>query len=225
MSLSYRRSRSALRQHLSNVLNEPENLEDSSEDEEPSADDTNDQEGRGNNSIQDDDDQRPPSRSRNPYEQGTIVLATPHYYLKVKSVSHSRQTRYKLSDHLYSIWIEQRKRGDPAPLLLDLEEALEKAIIHVLNELKSVYTQTHYQIYVTVIDRHIRSGLNSGNYSLQTPSDKIARWMMGMLYNYLKSNQSLRLNSSFQVQIKVLSVAHTNALEQNRTRFRRHIYH
>ncbi len=229
MSLFKRRSRSAIRQHLLGVLQEAQDLQDSSEDENIEGINSQEHEGHGhdNESIdtQSEDEGRPPSRSRNPYEQGTIVMATSDYNLKVKSISHTRETRYRLSDHLYSIWVEQRKRGAPAPFLLDMEEALETALIHVLNELKSVYARNQYQIYVTVVDRHIRSGLNSGNYSLQTPSKKIARWMMAMLYNYLKSNQSLRLNNSFKIQIKVLSVSHTNNLEQNRPRFRRHVYH
>ncbi len=46
-----------------------------------------------------------------------------------------------------------------------------------------------------------------------------------MLYNYLKSKQTLKLNNSFKIQIKVLSRRHTNDLVQQNRRFRQHIYH
>ncbi len=224
MSLFNRRSRHQIQQHLSEVLQEPENVEDSSEDEEIVNEEEEERQPALEQGGDGDGNGRPPSRTHDPYIQGTVVVQMPTFDLKVKSVSHVRRTRYNLSDHLYSIWVEQKKRGRP-PLLLDLEEALERAIILVLDELKTVYSKKDHQIYVTIIDRHITSGLNSGNYSLQTPSSKIARWMMSMLYNFLKSKQTLRLNKSFKVQVKVLSVSHTRDLEQNRPRFQRHVYH
>ncbi len=188
----------------------------------------------GNNSSQneneDSDDQQnvadPPSRTHDPFSnQGTIVVEEPGFRLKVKSVSHQRHTRYSLSDHLYSLSVEQKDRGPP-PLLINLERGLERALISVLDQLKSVYARNeHYQIYVTIVDRNIKSGLNSGNYSIRTPSDKISRWVIGMLYNYLKSNQTMTLNDSFKIQVKVLSVQHTRDLERNpRRTFRRHVY-
>ena len=77
-----------------------------------------------------------------------------------------------------------------------------------------------------MIEKNILKGLNSGNYSLNTPSWQIARWVMAMLYNYLKSRQTLKLNNSFKIHIKVLSTRHANDLEQNkRSSFRRKLYH
>ncbi len=185
---------------------------------EENAEDAEEDEGNG-------DLQEPLRRSHDPFKQGTIILEEPNFRVKVKSVDHIRRTRYMLMDHLYSMWIEQKRRGQP-PLLLDLERGIEAGLIRVLEELKSIYSfHQQYQIYVTIISKDIKSGLNSGNYSLQTPSDKIARWMLAMLYNYLKSKQTLRLNKSFKIQIKVLSVHHTENLERNNPRFRRHIYH
>ena len=227
------RSRSQIRQHLSNILHEPQNEEDPAEDNEPNHANRGEAfhipqegDGRGEEESEDEEDgDVPPNRSHNPYNEGTTVVETPEFIMKVKSISHTRRTRYRLSDHLYSIWVELKRRHGQAPLLIDLEEALERALIHVLDELKRVYLNKQYQIYVTIIEKNIISGLNSGNYSLQTPSDKIARWMMGMLYNYLKSNQTLRLNNSFKIQIKVLSFSHVRNMEQNRPQFQRHIYH
>ncbi len=159
------------------------------------------------------------------YTKGTQVFENDLYKVFVKGVAHKRRTRYSLSDHLFTMWVEPKSTN--IPLIFDLEFALEKALTYVLDRLKTVYDSRHNQnqIYITVAEKNILHGLNSGNYSLHTPSSKIVRWVLSMLYNYLKSEQTLRLNDSFKIQIKVLSHRHVKDLEQRRTNFRRHIYH
>ncbi len=181
--------------------------------------------GEENSSVQSERSENMPDEAYSRDERGTIIVNNSDYLIRVKATSHARQTRYSLDDHLYNIWVEQKDRG-PAPYLADLEEGLERALITVLNNLKDSYPmQRNYQIYVTIVDDSITSGLNSGNYSLRTPSHKIARWMMAMLYHYLKSNQTMRLNRSFKIQVKVLSVTHTQDLVNSRRGFRQHFHH
>ncbi len=165
------------------------------------------------------------SNSHPIYLQGTKVFENDLYSVFVKGVQHKRRTRYSLSDHLFIMWIEPKKSG--TPLIFDLESALETALTHVLDRLKRVYdsVQNQNQIYITVTEKNILHGLNSGNYSLHTPSAKIVRWVLSMLYNYLKSEQTLRLNDSFKIQIKVLSHRHVQDLEKRRADFKKHIYH
>ncbi len=225
--LSGRKSRDQIRKNLRSVLyGNPQDQVDEDEDNDGATLTHYEQDGGAGGADKDgDQDASPPARTQDPFHEGTIVYEEPEFRLKVKSVQHIRRTRYMLSDHLYSMWIEQKEKGDP-PLLLDLETAIEQGLIRVLDELKSVYPSHHqYQIYVTIIAQQILSGLNSGNYSLNTPSEKIARWMLSMLYHYLKSKQTLRLDKTFKIQIKVLSVGHTNNLMQNNAKFRRHVYH
>ncbi len=159
------------------------------------------------------------------YKKGTKVFEDHAYKVYVKAVSHRQRTQYSLSDHLFTLWLEEKTHS--VPLLFDLEFALEQALIQVLDRLKEVYNaqQNQNQIYVTVLEKNILHGLNSGNYSLNTPSKKIVRWVLSMLYNYLKSDQTLRLNNSFKIQIKVLSIRHVRDLQKRRANFRRHIFH
>ena len=160
------------------------------------------------------------------YSRGRQVYEDEMYKIFIKAVAHRRQTRFSLSDHLFTLWIET-KPVQEEPFLLDLEEALQKALVHVLDRLKDVYnaSQNQNQVYITVIEKHILNGINSGNYSLNTPSIKIARWVLSMLYHYLKSNQTIRLNDSFKIQIKVLSLHHTRQLESRKREFTKHVYH
>ena len=159
------------------------------------------------------------------YSQGRTVYEDEFYKVYVKAVSHRQRTRYSLSDHLFDLKVIPKENHE-SPFLIDLEEVLEKGLVHVLERLQDVYSsaRNQNQIYVTVVEENILHGLNSGNYSLHTPARKIARWVLGMLYNYLKSKQTLQLNKSFKIQIKVLSHRHTTDLEKKRT-FNRHVYH
>ncbi len=160
------------------------------------------------------------------FSRGTDVYEDSQFIVRVKAVAHRKRTRYSLSDHLFDVKIIP-KDAKTIPLVIDLEDAIAKGLILILEKLQKVYDSRLHQnqIYVTVIEKHILNGLNSGNYSLHTPSAKIARWILAMLYNYLKSNQTLKLNESFKIQIKVLSRRHTDDLVARRPGFRIHTYH
>ena len=133
----------------------------------------------------------------------------------MKQVDHKRITRFSLNDHLYNINISSRRRD--LPLLSSVEKGLKISLIAAIENLKSLYnSQNHHQIYVTIIERQILRGLNSGNYDLNTPSIIIANRVLSMLYNYLTSYQTLRLNKSFKVQIKVLSTVHNEAIRRSK---------
>ncbi len=169
---------------------------------------------------------RPPTRGRliAPFPKaGKVIFENKTLRIEVKEVAHKKYSRFNVGDHLYSINLEV-KPGKNTPLLLDIEDALGQAMIRVLDKLKTSYSdQEDFQVYATIIGRGIKSGINTGNYSLRTPSDKIVRWMLSMLYNYLKSKQTMKLNSTFHVKVKVLSVEHTNDLATRRSKKFKHV--
>ncbi len=172
------------------------------------------------------DMQLPDARIEHPFPRNGKVLFQSQYLRSiVKEVAHKRYSRFNVADHLYSLNFEvndNRRR----PRLVDIEEVLHLSLISVLEKLKKSYPPDEdFQIYLTVIAPGIKSGLNTGNYSLRTPSAKIVRWMLSMLYNYLKSNQTLKLDKKFHVKIKVLSVEHTKSLQKHRQSFKKHVYH
>ncbi len=162
------------------------------------------------------------------YKRGKIVFEDDLYRVFVKAVRHKKVTRFSLSDHLFTVWVETKQlMNNEEPLLFDLEFALEKGLIEILDRLKAVYDSQYNQnqIYITILEKNMVNGLNSGNYSLHTPSKMIVRWVLSMLYHFLKSNQTIRLNESFKIQIKVLSFRHTQQLEKNKRGFIKHLYH
>ncbi len=158
-----------------------------------------------------------------PYSQGTRVYKDRNVEIFVKSVAHKKRNQYDLEDHLYEMTF---RKTDRAPLLLNMEKAIRSALLHIFDKLKQVYPkQNQHQIYTTIIGANIQNGLNSGNYSLNTPSVKMARWVLSILYNYLKSKQTLKLTKSFKIMIKVLSTRHMLDLINKKKKFRPHIYH
>ncbi len=157
-----------------------------------------------------------------PFLEGKTVYSDQTVTVKAKSVSHKRFTRFSLGDHLYNIEITPKKEEEP--LVLNISAALKQSLIRVLENLKRVYAKhLHHQVYVTIIEKKIISGLNSGNYDINVPSNIIANRILSMLYNYLKSYQTLRVNPSFKVQIKVLGVSHMAHRLRSRKQVRRYI--
>ncbi len=157
--------------------------------------------------------------------QGTDIYDDGSYIAHIKAVSQRRRTRYSLSDHLFSVRIRP-KRHTPMPFLIDLDETIGTAIIRIIDRLKVAYRPlSQNQIYITVIEKHILNGLNTGNYTLNAPSAMIAEWVLGIIYNYLKSRQTLKLNKSFKIQIKVHSSRHTRDMEKNKRTFVKNVYH
>ena len=97
----------------------------------------------------------------------------------------------------------------------DLFEVLNTSIIRAINLLKSRFNgDMNRQIYATIIDDQIKNGLNSGNYSMQSPAEAISNHLLNMLNSYLQSNESSLINDSFCIQFKVLSVAHIEHKKQ-----------
>ena len=159
-------------------------------------------------------------------DEGIILYEDNNIAIRASQIDHKRHTRFSTSDHLFNLKIFVKHAGRP-PLVFNIAKALKTAIIKILDQLKTQYNRNnHHQVYVTVIERQILRGLNSGNYDINTPSEIIANRVMSMLYNFLKSYQTLRINPSFKIQMKVLSIKHINALlRQKRRNYNHRIYH
>ncbi len=157
------------------------------------------------------------------YERGTIVFTDPNVEVEVKAVEHKRYTRFRSDDHLYQVKIHPKRRN--APLLLSLENALREALLAILIKLKNNYpSHLHQQVYITIIESNILHGLNTGNFDLNGPGNEIVNRAITILHSYLKSNQTMKLNNSFKIQIRVLGHNHTVHLQQNNPRFKKKIF-
>ncbi len=158
-----------------------------------------------------------------PFQQGTNIYSDSNVRIQIQSIEHQRHTRFRAEDHLFQINIYPNRRS--APLLLSLETALQNALLEILHELKKTYShEMHHQIYLTIIEQNILHGLNTGNYDLSAPPREIVNRALTILHSYLKSNQTMKLNDSFKIQIKILSQNHTRHAQKNNPRLKKRIF-
>ena len=159
-----------------------------------------------------------------PFNQQQVIYndAESNLSLKIKKIRHQRETNY-LEDHLFEISVTENRRSQNPPFLISLLMIFRTAIIEILNNLAQFYDErNNHQMYMTVIDDSINHGLNTGNYNIRSDPNTITERVLTMLYNFLTSHMSLRLNQSFRFNIKVLSLRHARDRFQ-RGGFRPHL--
>ena len=151
-----------------------------------------------------------------PFNESQIIYNEPegNLTLKIKKIDHRRETNY-LEDHLFEISVSQIRRNQRPPVLVSLLMIFQTALIEILNNLSQFYNhQNNHQMYITVIDDSINHGLNTGNYNVHANPQIVTERVLGMLYNFLTSHMTLRLNQSFRFNIKVLSLRHARERHQ-----------
>lgn len=156
------------------------------------------------------------SRPISPDNASDIVYETPELKLIVQKGFHKKQKMFRLQDHLYYIKIVPKK--EQLPMLSSILDFLHSGFLHILDQIKHFYApQDHNIIFMTLTQSPMVNGLCTGGYDLQSPdaAAEMTDRMLSMLWQYLLSNQSLVLNDSFQVYLKILSVDHMKFSQNN----------
>lgn len=149
-----------------------------------------------------------------------IIYETNDLKLVVEKTSLKRQKVFKLQDHLFKIKIVPKNLSEE-PILMNILDFLHAGFIHILDEIKSFYKPDDHNIaYLTLIQKPMVSALNTGSFDLQDPeaAADITDRILSMLSQYLLSNQSLVLNETFEVYIKVLSIHHMKFRQTTKSR-------
>ena len=163
-----------------------------------------------------------PPHSPNSFMNHSTLVQNNSFSATLTQVDHRRNVRFRLSDHLYDLTVNARNHREV--LISDLFPLLQQAITAALVRLQEIYNNDYRrQVYVTVIDRSCDSGLNSGNYDLRTNPEIIANHVLNMLEAFIQSHLTLKLNDSFHIKFKVLSVEHYNDLIANNPNFVPHM--
>lgn len=145
----------------------------------------------------------------NPFLTRKTVFEDKSLIFQVAKTRFIRQIKYSITDHLYELLCIPKGDGTH-PTVRSLFPAIRAAIQHVLSELQKFYSADKlYQLYCTVCDSRITGGLNTGNYHLFTDAHIVASNVLSLLYNYLRSAQNMRIDRTFKINFKVLSVPHT----------------
>jgi len=108
------------------------------------------------------------------------------------------------------------KNGQTSPLLIDILDALQEGFNHILNNLRAFYNpQDHNIAYLTFFQEPMINGLNTGAFDIHEGAAEMVQRLLQILNQFLISNQSLKVNDSFKVYVKVLSVEHINFKSNN----------
>lgn len=149
-----------------------------------------------------------------------IIYETQDLKLIVEQGVHKRQRVFRLQDHVFYIKIVPKVESQP-PLLSDLLDFLHAGFVHILDEIKKFYNVKDHQIaYMTLTQKPMVNGLNTGGYDLQdsNAAAEMTDRLLSMLYQFLLSNQSLVLNDTFKVYLKILSIDHMRYHQLNQPR-------
>ena len=159
------------------------------------------------------------SRLVNESEQiSDLIFENDQLQLFIIKEKHIKQIKFRLQDHIFHMKI-RLKSGAQFPLLSDILNFLEIGFTHILENIKRFYkSEDHNVAFLTLYQEPMINGLNTGGFDIQeNPSDMVDR-VLKMLEQFLVSNQSLKLNKTFKVYLKVLSIEHMKFKNQIKQR-------
>ncbi len=125
-------------------------------------------------------------------------------------------SKWNVEDHLYTLTLH-REGEDSHPRIVKILSPLRIAIERVLLELRDHYAnfnpgeESLQLVFVTIVDKSLRSGINSGSFSLTTKPEIITAGLISQLFHFLISQDTLELSDSFAVKFRVLSIDHSSA--------------
>lgn len=113
-----------------------------------------------------------PSTSRNvesddqiitPLHQTDIIYENNNLQMIVEQGAFKRQNRFRLQDHLFYLKINLKNSNNPVPLLKDILQFLEQALLYVMDKIKIFYNEKDANIcFLTLHQNPMLIGLNSG---------------------------------------------------------------
>jgi len=99
----------------------------------------------------------------------SIAYETPQMTLIVKKGIHKRQKIFRLLDQMFYFRIEPKNQTAP-PLLSSILDSLHAALIFVINDLRKKFKEEDHNVcYLTLFQRPMLSGLNTGSFDLADP--------------------------------------------------------
>ena len=109
---------------------------------------------------------------------------------------------------MFHMKIELKPRVE-APLLREILSFLEIGFNHILLNLKKFYkAEDHNIAFLTLFQEPMINGLNTGGFDIQESAFEMVDRVLKMLEQFLVSNQTLKLDKTFKVYVKILSIEH-----------------
>ena len=140
-----------------------------------------------------------------------IIFEDGNLQLTIEKGNHIKQRKFRLEDHLFYVKIKLKNPHSDVPLLRDILNFLEVGFDYIINEVRKFYKNEEHNIaFLTLYQQPMISGLNTGGFDIQESGTEIVQRILKMLEQFLVSNQTLKLDDTFKVYLKVLSITHMN---------------
>ena len=151
----------------------------------------------------------------------TIIFEDDNLQLIIEKGNHIKQKKFRLEDHLFYMKIKLKDNSE-APLLRDILSFLETGFDYIISQIRQFYkSEDHNIAYLTLYQKPMINGLNTGGFDIQDSGTQIIERVLKMLEQFLISNQTLKLDETFKVYLKVLSIPHIKFNQNNRKRVHR----
>jgi hypothetical protein len=109
---------------------------------------------------------------------------------------------------MFYIKLRLKNEAD-SPLLIDILDALQQGFNYILNNLRRFYNPNDHNIaYLTFFQEPMINGLNTGPFDIHEGSSEMVQRLLAILNQFLMSNQSLKVNETLKIYVKILSVEH-----------------
>ena len=154
-----------------------------------------------------DSDQSDSDLEERPFLSPTTIFSDDQIKLVVKSAQLTRHVNFQIEDHLFKMAIISETNS--SPLVLNITRGLSIGMRRLILKLRRYYPKDqHRQMYLTFTANGIVGGLNTRNFSIWSPVQKIVDDVLAMIENYCQSERDFKINSSCFIQVKILSMRH-----------------
>ena len=151
----------------------------------------------------------------------TIIFEDDNLQLIIEKGNHIKQKKFRLEDHIFYMKIKLKNNSD-APLLRDILSFLETGFDYIISQIRTFYkSEDHNIAYLTLYQKPMINGLNTGGFDIQDSGTDIVDRVLKMLEQFLISNQTLKVDETFKVYLKVLSIPHIKFKQNDRKRVHR----
>ena len=152
------------------------------------------------------------------FNNEAVIFENEKLKIYVVKQEHKKQKKFRLEDHLFVIRV--KVLDGKMPLLIDIEDLLEKSFTFMINNLKNYYNPEETNlVYLTICQNNFDKELRSGAFELQAHEmTTMVNYAMNMFNRFVNSHETMRLDKSFEVYFKILSTEHVNYPKNRRRR-------
>ena len=151
-----------------------------------------------------------------------IIFEEGNLQLTIEKGNHIKQKKFRLEDHLFYLRIQLKNPNFDVPLLRDILNFLEVGFDYIITQIRQFYNSEHHNVaFLTLYQQPMINGLNTGGFDIQESGTEIVERILKMLEQFLVSNQTLKLDNTFKVYLKVLSINHMKYNQKSKKRVHR----